>query len=210
MRKFFTVKLSDEPYKTTTNLNKTIQATYLGPRYLALCVHTPSGEIRYVARSGETEGELLLPSLVDDDPETEFIVMDAKEKTFEAAYLTGTYEHDPIPDYVEQLSNNRGTYTYTWAGGAINQNYFGQDMFYRNGEFTTPKFRTHAVTKESVFEGSKKAANVITQSLLDNDYTSSERAALEEYRDWLNSLATTYPDVDHWKIPFPANPPKYY
>lgn len=210
MRKFFTVQLSDEPYKATTKLNKTIEATYLGPRFLALCVHMPTGEIRYVARSGETTDELELPSLVDDDEETEFIVLDAKEKPFEAAYLTGNYEHDPIEDYVEELPNGGGKYTYSWAGGAISQNYYGQDMFYRDGEFTTPRFREHAVTKESVFSGAKKAANVITQSLADNDYKDSERVALEEYRDWLNNVETVYADVDHWKIPFPANPPRYY
>lgn len=202
--------MSDEPYKTTTDLNKTIQATYIGPRFLALCVHMPTGEIRYVARNGEEEAELDLNSLVDDDPETEFIVLDAKENPFEAAYITGYYEHDPIEDYVEQLPNNGGTFTYSWAGGVISQNYYGQDMFYRNGEFTTPRFREHMVTKESVFEGSKIAANRITQSLADNDYTDSERSALEEYRDWLNNLETTYANVDHWKIPFPANPPRYY
>ena len=180
MRKFFTVQLSDEPYKTTTDLNKTVQATYLGPRFLAVCVHMPTGEIRYVARSGETQDELELVSLVDDDPETEFIVIDAGEKTFEAAYITGYYENEPIEDFVEQLPNGAGTYSYSWAGGVINQNYYGQDMFYRNGEFTTPRFREHMVSKESVFEGSKKAANNITQSLADNDYTDQERAALEE------------------------------
>lgn len=202
--------MSDEPYKETTDLNKTIEATYIGPKFLALCVHMPTGEIRYVSRSGETEAELELASLVDDDEETEFIVLDASEKTFEAAYLTGYYEHDPIPDYEEQLPNNSGTYTYTYAGGIINQNYFGQDMFYRNGEFTTPRFRTHMITKESLFQGAKNSANLITQSLANNDYKDSERAALEEYRDWLNNLETTYADVDHWKIPFPANPPRYY
>jgi len=210
MRKFFTFKISDEPYKTTTNLNKTVDAIYNGPKFLALCVHTPTGEIRYVARSGESEAELDLNSLVDDDPNTEFVVLDASVKTFEASYLTGFYEHDPIPDYVEQLPNNGGTYTYNWSGGGITQNYYGQDMFYRDGEFTTPRFREHAVTRESVFEGSKIVANRITQSLLDNDYTNEERAELESYKDWLNSLETTYKDVDHWKIPFPANPPKYY
>ena len=209
MRKFFTFKISDEPYKTTTNLNQTVDAIYLGPRFLALCVHTPTGEIRYVARAGETEADLQMNQLVDDDPETEFIVLDASVKTFEAAYLTGNYEHDPIPDYVEQLPN-AGTYTYIWAGGGISQNYYGQDMFYRDGEFTTPRFREHAVTRESVFEGSKIVAKRIGDSLGQNDYTAEERAELEAYRDWLNNLETTYQDVDHWKIPFPANPPRYY
>ena len=210
MRKFFTFKISDEPYKTTTNLNKTVDAIYEGPRFLALCVHTPTGEIRYVARAGETEQDLEFAQLVDDDPETEFIILDAKEKTFEAAYLNNLYTHDPIPDFVDVLPDGKGTYTYIFAGGGINQNYYTQDMFYRNGEFTMPRFREHAVTRESVFEGSKIVADLIERSLADNDYTAEERTELENYKNWLKNLETAYAGIDHWKIPFPADPPKYY
>lgn len=210
MRKFFTFKISDEPYKTTTNLNKTVDAIYEGPRFLALCVHMPTGEIRYIARAADNEQDLEFAQLVDDDPETEFIILDAKEKTFEAAYLNNLYTHDPIPDFVDVLPDGKGTYTYAWAGGGITQNYYTQDMFYRNGEFTTPRFREHAVTRESVFEGAKISAEIIEKSLAENDYTPDERTELENYKNWLKNLETAYAGIDHWKIPFPADPPKYY
>jgi hypothetical protein len=211
MRKFFTFKISDEPYKTTTALNKTVDAIYEGPRFLALCVHTPTGEIRYIARQGETEAELEMSYLVDDDPTTEFIVLDADQKTFEAAYLTGLYTHDPIPDYVDVLSNGKGTYTYTYSGGGITLNYYGQDMFYRDGDFTTPRFREHAVTRESVLQGVRNLVEMIVKSLAENDYTDAERTEMEEYKSFLESLSTAeYANVDHWKFPFPANPPRIY
>lgn len=211
MRKFFTFKLSDEPYKTTTALNKTVDAIYEGPRFLALCVHTPTGEIRYISRAGDQEVDLDMSNLVDDDPDTEFIVLDANEKTFEAAYLTHQYQHDPIPDYVENLPNNRGTYTYAYSGGGIAQNYYGQDMFYREGEYTTPRFREHAVTRESVLQGAQNLVEMITKSLAENDYTAQERTEIEEYKSLLLSFSgPEYAEIDHWKLPFPANPPMIY
>lgn len=210
MRKFFTFKLSDEPYKTTTDLNNTVDAIYEGPRFLALCVHMPTGEIRYVARAGDTEDVLDMASLVDDDEETEFIVLDADEKTFEAAYLTNLYQHDPIPDFVYELPDGK-EYRYTFAGGGIAQNYYGQDLFYRDGEFTTPRFREHAVTRESVLQGTRITIEMINKSLAENDYTSQEREAIEDYVSFLESLSTEkYANIDHWKFPFPANPPMIY
>jgi hypothetical protein len=209
MRKFFTFKLSDEPYKTTTALNKTVDAIYEGPKLLVLCVFTPTGEIRYVARAGETEADLQLANLVDDDPDTEFVVLDASVNTFEAAYLTGYYTHDPIPDYTETLPTGE-TWTYVYSGGGISQNYFGQDLFYRDGAFTTPRFREHAILRESLFSGVANSVTMINRSLADNDYTDQERQELEQHRDWLANLETTYANVDHWKIPFPSNPPKVY
>jgi hypothetical protein len=209
MRKFFTFKISDEPYKTTTSLNKTVDAIYEGPKFLALCVHTPTGEIRYISRSGETEDELQMSNLIDDDPDTEFVVLDASENTFEAAYLTGNYTHDPIPDYTEVLASGE-TWNYSFSGGGITQNYYGQDMLYLNGEFGTPRFREHAVTKASVIQGAKNLLAMITTSLSANDYNESERQELENYKNWLMTIETVYADVDHWKIPFPANPPHIY
>jgi|688.fasta_scaffold00012_148 hypothetical protein len=210
MRKFFTIALSDEPYKTTTNLNKTVQATYFGPRFLALCVHTPTGEIRYVAASAESQADLRTELLVDNDPETDFVVIDASEHTFEAAYITHQYENDDVPDYEETLPDNKGTYTYTYSGGAIDQNYQSFDIKYINGQFTRPSFRTHNLTRESVIQGSTLLIGAMEQSLANNDYTDEERQALTDYIDWLRNLETTYDGIDHWKIPFPANPPKYY
>jgi len=209
MRKFFTFKISDEPYKTTTSLNKTVDAIYEGPKFLALCVHTATGEVRYIARSGETEDELQMSNLVDNDEDTEFIVLNASEKTFEAAYLTGTYTHDPIPDYIETLPTGE-TWTYSFSGGGIAQNYYGQDLLYLDGEFGTPRFREHATNRESVLQGAANLVIMITKSLDENDYTSEEKAKLEEYKTWLSTINTAYPNIDHWKLPFPANPPKIY
>lgn len=209
MRKFFTFKLSDEPYKSTTNLNKEVQATYTGPRFLALCVNEQTGWINYIARVGETEEEINMATLVDDDPATIFILLDAKEKPFEAAYLTHNYENEDVEDYVEVLPNGLGTWSYSYSGGAIEQNYYAFDMLYLNGNFTTPRFREHALTRESVFEGSANSAKMIRKALADNDYPDNERIKLEEYATWLENLETAFQDVDHWKIPFPTDIPKY-
>ncbi len=209
MRKFFSFKLSDEPYKSTTTLNKTVQATYLGPRFLALCVNEQTGWINYIARAGETMEELQMDLLVDDDPTTTFIVLDASEKPFEAAYLTNNYENEDVADYEEVLPNGLGTWTYSFSGGAIEQNYYAFDMKYINGEFTMPRFREHAITRESVFEGAKNSAEIIKKSLAQNDFTDADRTKLEEYVNWLENLETNFAGIDHWKIPFPTDIPNY-
>lgn len=209
MRKFFTFKLSDEPYKTTTNLNKIVNATYTGPKFLALCVNSQTGWINYVARTAETEEELGLETLVDDDPSTTFIVLNASEKPFEAAYITHLYENEDVEDYQETLPNGLGTWSYSYSGGAIEQNYYAFDIYYINGEFTMPRFREHAITRESLFEGSLSSARMIRKALADNDYPDDQKVKLEEYATWLENLETTFQGIDHWKIPFPANIPKY-
>jgi antirestriction protein len=210
MRKFFTIPLSDEPYKTTTDLNKTVQATYIGHRFLALCVHTPTGEIKYLAASADSQADLQAELLVDNDPATEFVILDADVNTFEAAYITHKYEHDDIPNYEETLPDNKGTYSYTYAGGAIEQNYEAFDLKYANGHFSGPQFRTHNLTRTSVLESSTMLVPVMEHSLAVNDYTPQERQELTDYISWLKNLSTNYDGIDHWKIPFPANPPKYY
>lgn len=210
MRKFFTIPLSDEPYKTTTNLNRTVQATYTGPRFLALCVHTPTGEIRYLAASAENQVDLRAELLVDNDPETEFVIIDANDHVFEAAYITNQYENEEIPDYEETLPDNKGTWSYGYNGGAITQNYRSFDLKYIEGKFTKPRFRTHNLTRESVFESTTVLVGAMEESLAANDYTDQERTDLTNYINWLKNLATTYEGIDHWKIPFPTNPPKYY
>ena len=87
MRKNFTFLLPDEPYKNTTALNKVQNAVYTGPRYLAICVIDATGEIKYVARRGETLPEINFETLVDDDPATTFYLIDASEQPFAAAYM---------------------------------------------------------------------------------------------------------------------------
>ena len=109
MRKNFTFLLPDEPYKNTTALNKVQNAVYTGPRYVAICVIDATGEIKYVARKGESLAEMNFETLVDDDPATTFYLIDAVEHPFACAYLLHSYETNEVPDYsnlMKKMINN--------------------------------------------------------------------------------------------------------
>jgi hypothetical protein len=211
MNKQFTFTLPDEPYKTSTSQNKTVEVTYTGPRYLALCVIQQTGEIKYVARRGELETELDFESLVDDDPATEFVKLDAMTHTFEAAYLTGMYTTPEVEDYeFERPDGSKYVYHYDDHHGCIGQCMYGQDMKYINGAYTTPGYREHALTRESFIQSNTQLANIIRNSVQVNSYSAEDAAALLEHATWLDNLETTYANMDHWKIPFSTDIPNYY
>lgn len=212
MRKNFTFLLPDEPYKNTTALNKVQNAVYTGPRYFAICVIDATGEIKYIARRGESLAEIDFDTLVDDDPATTFYLIDASEHPFQAAYLLNTYETGEVPDYSTDLidaDGNEWNYTYHYDDntGAIGQCFYGQSLKYINNQFVGPEYRLHAVTKQSLIENYKNIATAIEQSLQINDYTDEDRAAFTAHVAWLRDLERLYAGIDHWKIPFPSNLP---
>jgi hypothetical protein len=212
MNKNFTVTLPDEPYKTTTALNKTVACVYTGPRYLAICVIDETGEIKYVARRGESLAEIDQATLVDDDPATEFYVIDANDHTFAAAYLTGRYTHGDVEDFEVVHPDDLGTWTYHYDDGTgiIGQCFYGQDMKYVNGQFTAPRYREHACRRQDVIDSCSHIASLVETSLQNNDYSDEDRTKLEEYIVWLRAVPTAYANIDHWKIPFPSDIPTYY
>jgi hypothetical protein len=212
MNKNFTVTLPDEPYKTTTALNKTVECVYTGPRYLAICVIEETGEIKYLARRGDTLADIDMPTLVDDDPATEFYAIDAKEHTFEAAYLTGQYTHGNVPDFTVEHPGDLGTWSYHYdeGTGVIGQCFYGQDMKYVNSQFVAPRYREHAAKRQDVMDSCISIANTVEQSIQNNDYSDEDKQKLEEYIVWLRAVPTAYEGIDHWTIPFPSDIPTYY
>lgn len=214
MRKAFTFLLPDEPYKTTTVDNNTVNAVYTGPRYLALCVIDATGEIKYIAKRAETEAELNFEALVDDDPATTFIKLDADVHTFQAAYLTNAYEYaEEIPDYEEDVPGGKYTYQYDQKQGALGQCRWVNDMKYVDGNYVGPRFREHANSRASFFESIKLVIPAIENAIsqrVENLYTDEDVQKLEDHLDFLKNIETTYAGVDHWKIPFPSDLPNYY
>jgi hypothetical protein len=215
MRKNFTFLLPDEPYKNTTALNKVQNAVYTGPRYLAICVIDATGEIKYVARRGESLPEIDFETLVDDDPATTFYLIDAGEHPFAAAYLMNSYETGDVPDYSTALVDADGnewdySYHYDDGTGAIGQCFYGQSMKYINNQFVGPEYRLHAITKASMIENYLRIATMIENSIQLNDYSEEDEQALADHVAWLRDLERRYAGIDHWKIPFPTNLPNYY
>lgn len=211
MKKNFVVVLPDEPYKTTTTLNKTVECTYNGPRYLALCVKQ-SGEITYYSTSGETVEELRMLDQIDDEAGTAFHVLDAAINPFEAAYLTHDYTHGDVDDFPVTLPDNLGTWTYHYddGTGVIGQCFYGQDIKYVAGSYTAPRYREHAIKREDFLQNCVNQATQIENSLNVNDYSTEDKKTLQDHIAWLKSVSVKYANIDHWKISFPSELPTYY
>lgn len=208
MKKNFVFVLPDEPYKTTTDLNISVNATYTGPRYVVARVENSSKTVNGVVHGSDKLEDINLEQFIEEGHT--FFIIDADVNTLEASYLTGQYEHEEIPDPTFDLPNGLPSYTYHYSDSqALAQIHYNFDLKYdaTTKTFTKPRYRTHALTRESVFESCRNNAKTIRESLAANDYTPEDKTALENYAEWLDNLETICEGVDHWKIVFPSNIP---
>jgi hypothetical protein len=211
MKKAFTFILPDEPYKDTTALNQVINAEYTGPRYLVARLENSTGIVQNAA-NGSDALEGLEFERFHEEGHT-FFVIDANENPFEAAYLTNAYTHDEIVDPTFELPRGLGSWTYHYDDfkGGLSQCFYQIDLKYNtvSKEFTAPRYRLHANSRENSFAAFKTQADVIKKSLVDHadEYSAEDKTKLQEYADWLDNLETTFHDVDHWKIPFSLDTP---
>lgn len=208
MKKFFEVTLPDEPFKTTTNLNNKVTCLYEGPKYLVVRVDDATHKLVNVAGSSDNLNDLDLAKFVEEG--YSFHILDASVNPFEAAYLTGTYTHDDIPDYEETLpSGEKWTYSFDAGTGVISHVYKNLDMTYNNGAYSTPERLTHGTTKEDFLTGANNLLELLEKSLNENDFLPDEKKKLEDYRTFLKSLSTNYTNIDHWKIRWPIDIPNF-
>lgn len=213
MKKNFTFVLPDEPYKAETTTNNVVNAVYDGLKYLIFRIDSSTGEVYNAAASFSSLDEFDLENYNREEGITS-IVVDASINTFEAAYVTGNYTHEEIPDPVFTLPNDLGEWSYHYDDftNGMAQCFFGHDLKYdfETETFIPPRYRTHAISRADFLESYNNLANVIADSLAnsDNDYSDSDRAKLEEYITWLKNLDKKYKNIDHWKIPFSNDIPQ--
>lgn len=214
--KNFSIPLADEPYVDTAALNKSHPATYVGPRYLKVAIDSATKYVERVVSGADTMDEINAINVPLEDGKT-YHVLDANTYTFEAAYLTGMYNTGVTENYTETLpttdaEGNPETWTYGWDDntGMIAQQYYNIDLKFVNGAFVRPRFRVHALTRESFMQSMQLQITNITNALENNETLTDEaREQLETYRTWLQNLPTKYANVKHWKIPFTLPVPIY-
>ena len=225
MKKKFIMTLPDQPYKDTIADDIEVQCTYDGPRYLLVAVDDRTdqpeyGTVKFVARKTENVSELDLKDYNEGQHDEEgitFVILDAAENTWEAAYLTHSYTHETIPDYHEVLptKNDAGedeTYTYHYddtTGGIGACTYQGMLRYnFDTQTYARPPYRLHALTRQSFLDSLKVMEQQIKDrllaeaSILDQD----AKDELNDYLDWLTNIPVKYANVDHWKIPFRSYP----
>jgi hypothetical protein len=210
MNKKFLAVLPDEPYKTTTKLNRTVECEYNGPRYLMLRIEEKDGHVYSLDKYADDMASIEeFEKGVDPEPGFYYTLLDADKLTWEAAYLTGSYSHTENPDYQETLPNGEVyQYHYDDEHGACNQCFYTNDMYHdrATNTFKRPKYRVHAV-KRSEFDGSVNTQiEHFTNELQSGRYNDEQLKEVNAYLAFLKSIATTYKGVDHWKIKFPPYP----
>lgn len=211
MRKAFTAVLPDEPYKTTTKLNRSVECFYVGPRYVLVRIEKSDGKYFCVDGYSETlEGldssrlsaEILGPS------GHEQVVVDAETDTWIAAHLTHEYEHVAVPNYVETLSTGDVyEYVYDDTHSACSQPYYTNDAYYKKETNTwiRPRMRTHAVTRASFMDGVASQLATVEEAIA-RGLAADRQIEAQAYADFLKSISTKYANIDHWKIRFPKYP----
>ena len=209
MKKNFTFVLPDEPYKTTTDLNQTVNAVYEGPRYNLARIENATKIVQNIVRRGDTIESLEVANYIEEGHT--FVVLDAMDNAREIAFLTGDYTHELIEDPVFELPNGLPSWTYHYDDytGGMNQCFYINSLKYdvATKQFSGPEYREHAVTRESLFEGNRIYAAEIRKCLAENDYPAEDAQTLADYATWLEGLEEMYEGIDHWKIRFPTNIP---
>lgn len=213
MRKAFTTVMPDEPYKTTTKMNITVDCVYIGKRYLLVRFNL-DGTIFALEKQGETLAEIEMYKLTEQQlaAEKQFqIVIDAEVNTWEAAHLTHEYEHAAVADPTFTLaSGETWTYHYDDFHGALDQPYYTNDLRYDRATNTLlrPRYRTHAVTKDSFWAAMADQLKAFEAAAGSINYLPEQLTAIRAHRDWLKAAPTKYANEDHWKIPYPTNSPQ--
>lgn len=210
MEKNFTTVLPDEPYKTSTKKNITVDCTYMGPRYLLLRCRLTDGWIMCVDRASD-DYDFLQTLKTTNEPELFFVTLDAETHTWEAAYLTHEYRHSEVPDYTEVLpTGEKYIYHYDDFVAAVHQPFYVNDMYYdqSTSSFKRPKYRTHAVAKEDFWASIESNLRTFEAAVSNLEkYDAKRHADIKAHYDFLKTCKTKYGAIDHWKIPFTAMPP---
>lgn len=213
MIKQFTFTLPDGPYLNTTELNRTVNCTYDGPKWLCFCVENNTHKVRNLEMAGETEAELNMENQIEDGHY--HIAVKANDHPKIAAYFTHCYSHEEIEDISEELTDADGetfTFNYTYDdSGVIGQVCYNESVVWNpaNNTFSGPELRQHANTREDTLLQWANYADELEANLDsdETDYTDEDDAALREHVSWLRSIPTKYADHAHWKIPFPVDLP---
>lgn len=209
INKNFNIPLTDEPYVDTTAVNKSHAATYNGHRYLKIVIDSETNYVERVVIAGDNLDDIN-NAVIPLEPNKNYHVLDANTYPFEAAYLTGQYDTGVTENYTETLpttdaEGNPETWTYGWDdnNGMILQQYIGRDLKFVGGAFVQPRFRVHALTRESFMQSMQQQITFMTDALENNNSLSDEvRSQLETYVAFLQNIPTKYAAVKHWKIPF--------
>jgi|TARA_R110000737_G_scaffold257157_1_gene265798 hypothetical protein len=220
----FTVNLPDEPYSQATTSNESFDCEYTGPRYVMMQIDKDDFQVREGGRGDKADDRSIDPSFFERD-EYNYVVVDSTASATHAmycAYVTHEYTHADIADYEENLEDadgNEWTWTHQYEGtsGMLAHLHWSDSLLNDvvGVGWSGPVLRTHNNTRQSVLDGCKAQYQTIDAALLDTanqTMTDADRTTLVNHSAWLKVVEADvrYKDINHWKIPFPAEPLPYF
>ena len=208
MLRDFNILLPDEPFKTTTELNKAVACHYTGRRWVIIAVDKNTKQVVHV------EGKYDKYDDIDwerhEDPDWEIAAIDASKHLFEMAYLTHDYTTEEVEDYTETLPTGE-TWDYPYEKDAIVDVTFKHlDMTYNSAtdEFSTPGYLEPAISDRTELTQFFPDRIAEADEVLDDsdNYSAEYVKKVQDFKDFHVNFDDTWGDVDHWKIPFPSFP----
>jgi hypothetical protein len=210
MNKKFIHVVADQPYKQNSSKNITVECEYQGQRYLLCRLDVKTSKVVFVERSGDDKN-WLESTIVDNEPDYDFFVLDADVHTWEAAYLTNNYTHGEVADYEETLPTGE---KYQFArkdfDGIINESHGVGELVYNKAQnvFVRPPYVSHPVNPVSFWEAVDEQTKYLNKVMAGDlsKFSEDQIKELKEYLSFLTTAKTKYNGVDHWKIQFPIYP----
>lgn len=207
MLKTFVVNVPDEPFKNNFTKNHTCEIKYSGPSFLVLGISTVDNKVRGVEGAFESMTDIDLDTFIDDD--TYFVILNAFDNSFEAAYLTHQYTNDEFPSYKETLATGE-VYEYFWEkDGILGSIYVGNDLFYdpNKNTYTKPSLITSPINREQYLQTIDSKISMFQKALADNPtWNEDEKSQVQYAIDWYKNIWNVYGNVDFYKIPVPIFP----
>lgn len=200
----FTVTLPDEPYTNTTDLNKTIECTYVANRYVVVGYDINTGVVTQLGGDYSSVDDIDMSSYFDSG--VAFVILDAAVNTEVAAYLTGRYEN-PALDPFEELLPNGETYTFPYEENGILETTYEGSVTYDPGTktYNMPPFQSPAVAREDIKATFSDRLEDAEEALA-KELTDEELAQVNSFKEFYTQFDEVWGSVDHWKIPFPTLP----
>ena len=199
--KTFTYDIADAYLYQTSNLNRTAQWTYRGPRYFWIFVDAATNKIMSQFHYLERDNGADVPT----PPGQIKVMVDAAVDPEIASCLHSDYVYGDLPHTLEQLPDNT---TYGHPNPIPpDHTYELTEIQYNSttGKFVKPYPWKKPHMNWEILIGTRNAALKVSDQQL-AAATPEDKAAWETYRQKLRDLPRTFAGVDAWKVKFPQEP----
>lgn len=200
----FKLRIPDEPFKDTYELEKTLNITYTGPRYMVLSVFTDTQQVSTYETLEDNLEDINLSDFASDD--TTFYVVDCYNHLLEASFITHQYTHNDYDNYREELPTGE-IYEYLYDNHILSNIYNFTMPTYNHStqEFGSLELLKPVTTNEEFWERLDSKILELSKDPKIGVHDDADQE-LNDYLETLKQLKIDYLDVDYWKIPYPSAP----